>query len=144
MRKASPSPPSSLTQHSNTNRHPHAPTGTPKLATTGLELVRRDNAQLLPKIQKKFLELLIVKGDARAALLSVHAQIRALMLVCSNINRQLADSTRLPRPICAPPPRRRPPARPSSERTPLFATARKVAILAPPCVQAHTRCAARV
>ena len=53
--------------------------GTPKLATTGLELVRRDNAQLLPKLQRAFLEHLVVQGDADAALRSVHSTVRQLV-----------------------------------------------------------------
>ena len=53
--------------------------GAPKLATTGLELVRRDNAQLLPKLQRTFLEHLVVQGDADAALRSVHSTVRSLV-----------------------------------------------------------------
>ena len=40
---------------------------------------RRDNAQLLPKLQRAFLEHLVVQGDADAALRSVHSTVRQLV-----------------------------------------------------------------
>ena len=55
-----------------------SPGGAGKLSTSGLELVRRDNAPCLPVIQKAFLHTLIVDGDPGRAMRDYHAAIRGL------------------------------------------------------------------
>jgi DNA polymerase delta subunit 1 len=55
-----------------------SPESAGSLSTSGLELVRRDNAPCLPKIQKAFLNTLIVDADPDRAMRDYHEAIRGL------------------------------------------------------------------